>query len=124
MSQQYEVTFKTDKLKNVRVGDKPLKSFVLREIDGTDEELASQWAKSKGGSATTGEESVRLAIVEVNGERVKQPYLAFDTWNSRARNFALVAFRSLNGTTEEEVDGFLAAAELPTGGADAASATA
>ncbi len=119
----YQVKFDCSHLKNLRVGTKRITSFSVREIDGADEELAANYAKSKGGVSNAGEEAVRIAIVEVNGEAVKQPYLAFDTWNSRARSFCLNAFRSLNGTTDSEVEGFLSAG-VGTGGDDAPPATA
>lgn len=112
----YSVRFDTKKIKNLRVGAKLITSFVVREVDGADEEIAANTAKGKGGAATNAEELVRMSIVEVNGDAVKHPYLAFDTWNSRARTFALKAFRSLNSAEEEELDGFLAAAEPAEGG--------
>jgi hypothetical protein len=121
---QFSVRWDCKKMKNVRVGDKKLDSFVIREVDGRDEEISSGWAKAKGGTATATEELIRISIVEVNGETVKQPYLAFDTFNSRARHFVLVAFRSLNGATDDEDEAFLAAAGTPVGVGGDASATA
>lgn len=97
-------------IKRVRAGKVLLESFHMREVDGRDEEMAANWAKSKGGSASSTEELVRLAIVAVNGQAVTQPYLQFDAWNQRARSFALRAFNDLNAFTEEEKVGFLATA--------------
>lgn len=106
-------TFRFDltKYKNCRTSSgKAIKSFAMREVNGQDEETAANFAKAKGGSVTPAEEMVRLSITEVNGSPVKQPFLEFDTWNTRTRAFALQAFRNLNGTTEEETDAFLATA--------------
>lgn len=103
-------TFRFDlsKYKNCRTtSGKVITSFVMREVNGQDEETAANFAKAKGGSVTAAEEMVRLSIVEVNGVTVKHPFLEFDTWTTRTRAFALQAFRNLNGTTDEEVDAFL-----------------
>jgi hypothetical protein len=107
----YTVKFDASKYKNLRVGKTTITGFTMREVDGADEEVAANSAKAKGGSVTPAEELVRASIVDVNGEPTRQPYLAFDTWNSRARAFALKAFKTLNGAEEEELDSFAAAAE-------------
>lgn len=98
------------KSKNLRVGSTAITSFKLREVDGNDEEVAANLAKAKGGSASSAEELIRLSIVEVNGQAVKQPYLGFDEWNSRARAFVLKAYKTLNSAGEDELEDFLAAA--------------
>jgi hypothetical protein len=107
---QYVVTFNAKGLKGLRCGDTAITSFALREVDGQDEDIAANTAKAKGGSTTSTEELVRLSVVEVNGQPVKQPYLEFDLWNSRARAFALKAWGSINSASEAELEGFLAAA--------------
>lgn len=116
---------KKAKIKRARAGQEELHSFAMREVDGRDEEAAANMAKAKGGSATAAEEMIRLALVEVNDKPVKQPYLEFDLWNQRARAFALRAFTDLNGTTQEEAEGFLKTAtevDAPlSSGPDAAS---
>lgn len=107
----FSARFDASKMKNVRMTNGVvIKSFVVREVNGIDEEEATNIAKAKGGAVTPMEEMIRLSIVEVNGEPVKHPYLAFDTWNNRARALAVQAFRSLNGTTDKEVEDFLGAA--------------
>jgi hypothetical protein len=106
----FEQRFDTSKMKNVRAGGVLITSFTMREVDGQDEEVAAGAAKARGGSISSAEELIRLSIVAVNDQPVKQPYLAFDTWNSRARQLALKAWTSLNGVTEEEGDAFLSAA--------------
>jgi len=99
-------------LKNCKMSNgTKLTSFTLREVDGRDEELAANTAKTKGGSVTTTEELVRYSITHVNDEPIKQPYLQFDLWTSRARGFLLQAFREVNGFKEEESDLFLKTAE-------------
>ena len=114
------------KITRARAGKDTLLSFHMREVDGRDEEVAANMAKAKGGSASSAEEMVRLAIVAVNGKPIKQPYLQFDAWNQRARSFALKAFNDLNGYSEEEKDAFLATAEeedvpLPSASVDSAA---
>lgn len=111
MTQPIKFDLKKANIKRARVGKDQLDNFHMREVDGRDEEIAANMAKAKGGSATSGEEMVRLAIVAVNGKPVKQPYLQFDTWNQRARSFALKAFNELNGYTKDEEEAFLATAE-------------
>lgn len=120
MSKPVKYSFEQAKIKRARCGNVDLKDFHMREVNGQDEELAANWAKQKGGAASSSEEMVRLAIVAVNGEPVKQPYLQFDVWNQRARSFALKAFNELNGFNGDEGDRFLGTAEeedLPTGSA-------
>lgn len=115
------------KIKRARAGSEELKSFHMREVDGRDEEVAAGAAKARGGQATTQEELVRVAIVGVNDRAVKQPYLQFDTWNARARAFALQAFREINGMTQDEDDAFKATGEEsdapPPSAASSASGT-
>lgn len=87
-----------------------IESFSMRETTGHDEEVAANAAKARGGSVTTYEECLRLSLVEVNGEKVAQPYLAFDRWTSKARLFVLAAYRQVNGVEEDSLAGFLAGA--------------
>lgn len=105
--------FDLSKHKGVRLADGTvLASFKMRETDGRDEEHAANTAKAKGGSMTALEEQIRLSLVEVNGEPVNNghPYLAYDSWCSRARHFAFTAYRSLNSAKDDEVESFLASA--------------
>lgn len=86
------------------VGDETLTEFVLRETDGTDEEYAAERARQVKGSTT--EELIRVSIVSVNGQKVPQPYLHLNTWNSKARSRLARAFQELNGASEKEDEDF------------------
>ncbi len=93
-----------------------VKSFVIRELDGHDELLASRWADAKTGSADNKtnalmDENLRVAIVEINGKEVIQPYLDMDKWSSKTRRFLLEAWGRLNAAPEDELAAFLATAE-------------
>jgi hypothetical protein len=104
------VTFDCKKFKGLKVGDKPLKSFVIQETDGRLEAYAAARAKAKGADSSTHEEMIRASIVQVNGQEVQQPYEAMDGWNTRARQFLIGAYRSVNGVDDKELDDFLAGA--------------
>lgn len=112
----YTVKFDTRKNKNLRIDARgtALLEFVIKEVDGVDEEAAANFAKARGGSANVTEELVRAGIVSVNGQAVQQPYLAFDAWSVRARGFVFQAFKSVNGTEDKEMEDFIAAA-VPNG---------
>lgn len=105
-----QLRFTLEGRKNVSI-----KSFVIRETNGEDEENAALAAKAKGGAATVFEELVRLSITYVDDVKVEPPLEEYDAWNSRTRAFVLSAFKSINGITDQkEVDDFLAAgAPLP-----------
>lgn len=123
MSKPVRFDFVKAKIKRARAGKTDLQSFHIREVDGQDEETAAMWAKGKGGAASSGEEMLRLSIVAVNDQPVSQPYLQFDTWNQRARAFAMKAFNDLNGYSKDEETAFLSTAEeeTPTGSPPSAS---
>jgi hypothetical protein len=107
------ILFDLSKRKGCNLADgTPIASFKMRETDGRDEENAANAAKAKGGSMTALEEQIRLSLVEVNGAKVNAgtPYLAYDDWNTRARQFAFEAYRSINMVKTEEVTDFLAGA--------------
>lgn len=107
------IKFDLEKLKGCALTDgTPITSFKMRETDGRDEENAANTAKAKGGSMTALEEQIRLSLVEVNGAKVNDgvPYLAYDSWNSRVRQFAFEAYKSINAAKADEVAGFLAGA--------------
>ena len=88
-----------------------IKSFVIRETNGRDEEQAAIFAKAKGAASSSFEELVRLSVVSVNDAPVEQPFTAFDDWNSRTRMYVLQAYRSINAIeSDKEVDDFLASA--------------
>jgi hypothetical protein len=85
-----------------------IRTFTLRETDGDDETIATQSAaQKKDALITPSEEIVKLALVEVNGVEVEQPYDAYDRWNSKARSFAMSAYRQLNGISPQEMESFL-----------------
>jgi hypothetical protein len=86
-----------------------IRSFVVKETTGDDEEQAANFKTAKGGKATVFEELVRLSITYVNDVRVEHPFEDFDAWNSRTRSYVLAAFKSINGVEDKEVDDFLAA---------------
>lgn len=94
-----------------------VKSFVLRELDGKDEMDAARWADAKTGSADNNlnammDENLRVAIVQVNDVPVTQPYLAMDQWSSKTRKLLVAAWAKLNSVEEEELEGFIEAAEV------------
>lgn len=93
-----------------------IRSFVLKETTGDDEEQAANFRTAKGGSATVFEELVRLSITYVDDVQVEQPYSDYDSWNSRTRAYVLAAFKSVNGVDDKEVDDFLAAGKPFLGG--------
>jgi hypothetical protein len=86
-------------------------SFGMRETDGADEEIAAKRAEGDGGKVTHLEHLVMLSITEVNGVPINvggKPYTAtFNRWNSRARQFAVKAYNSMNAITQEEGEAFL-----------------
>lgn len=86
-------------------------SIVVRETDGRDEEVAAKKAEADGGNLL--EHLVQLAMVSVNDEpvNVSKPWAGLAHWNSRARQFAVRAYNSLNAVTKEEVDDFLSKAQ-------------
>lgn len=85
-----------------------IKSFVIKETTGEDEEQAANFRTTKGGSATVFEELVRLSITHVDDAKAEQPLTEYDGWNSRTRAYVLAAFKSVNGVEDKEVDDFLA----------------
>lgn len=86
-----------------------IKSFVIKETNGEDEENAANLKLAKGGRATVFEELVRLSITYVNDVKAEQPLDEYDRWNSRTRAYIMNAFKSVNGVEDKEVEDFLAA---------------
>jgi hypothetical protein len=108
-----ELRFDLKRFKRCHLQDgTPITSFTMRETNGQDEEWGANQAKAKGGSATATEELIRFALVTVNDEIIKQPYLQFDGWSSRARGFAIAAWRNLNAVEEAEANAFLSDATV------------
>lgn len=101
-----------------------IKSAVVREISVGEQEQASEQARARGGSASVEGEALSMAVVEVNGKPVAQPYLELTDWLSVPADLLAAAFRKLNGNTKAVVDAFLAAAvpiDLPSRGVAAAA---
>ncbi|MGZ6970966.1 MAG: hypothetical protein ACXVID_04825 [Thermoanaerobaculia bacterium] len=98
-----------------------IRSFVIKETTGEDEEQAANFRTAKGGSATVFEELVRLSITYVDDVKAEQPLSEYDGWNSRTRAYVLAAFKSVNGVEDKEVDDFLAGGEPFLGGKKGAS---
>ena len=92
-----------------------IKSFVIKETNGDDEENAAVQAKAKGGVTTVFEELVRLSITYVDDVKVEPPLEEYDAWSSRTRAFVLQAFKSINSIKDQaEIDSFLSTgAPLP-----------
>jgi hypothetical protein len=120
------VTYKLDKFTDCLDGDaRKISSFTIRTTDGTDETYAAKKAESTGNSMT--EELIRFSItgysVVVNEQKegepavvtsqvvmVKQPFLAFDNWSTKARNFVVAAWKRLSTPNEVEIADFFASA--------------
>jgi len=89
-------------------------SFVIRETTGVDEQQAAFRADAREGRTTVYAELVRLSIVKVNGEKVSQPFMELENWNSKTRALLRRAYDSINDLSEEEVEVFLQAGEEVT----------
>lgn len=101
------------------------KSFVMRELRGTDEKQAAMLA-DKMSSSADGEagrlnqamrESMRLSLVYVDGQRVNEngvPYLDMDKWTSKTMRLALEAYQELNGVEDDEIEDFRKGSEIVT----------
>ncbi|HEY6022208.1 MAG TPA: hypothetical protein VIY48_20775, partial [Candidatus Paceibacterota bacterium] len=98
-------------------------SFTIRTTDGTDESYAAKKADSTGNTMT--EELIRFSLVcytipgtvaaagEEPGDQVidcKQPFLDFDKWSTKARNFVVAAWKRLSTPNEVEIADFFASA--------------
>jgi hypothetical protein len=88
-----------------------MQEAVIRETNGVDEQQAALAASLEGERGSLYSELIRLSIVEVDGEKVTQPFLAMDGFNSRTRAFLIRAYESLNDVKEEELAAFLGASE-------------
>jgi hypothetical protein len=102
--------FDLSKYKNVAI-----KSFELRELTGDSEMDAIARATDPSGKAGINGMQLRSqlvadAIVAVNGESVIQPYLDWQKWPLRTREFVANAFNAMNEVTKDEMSTFLEAA--------------
>jgi hypothetical protein len=91
-------------------------SVVVRETNGIDEQAAALAASTKGGQASVYTELVRQAIVEVNGQKIQQPYMELEQWNSKTRALLMKAYEQVNELPDEQLSVFLAASEDVTPG--------
>jgi hypothetical protein len=91
---------------------KKIFSFTIRSTDGEDEALASRTADARGTAMS--EELIRLSITSYTTENgvkeIKQPFVAFDKWSTKARNFVVAAWKKLATPDEREIEDFFASA--------------
>lgn len=85
------------------------REIVIREVNGIDEQEAALRADMRGKRSSIYAELVRLAIVEVDGKRVEQPFLEIEQWNMVTRTLVRSAFDSINDLEAAELETFLAA---------------
>lgn len=107
------ITYSLDKYQDCFDADKKkILSFTLRTTDGEDEAVASRTGDARGTSMS--EELIRLSIVRYvneDGEKeVKQPFVPFDRWSTKARNFVVAAWKKLATPDEKEIADFFASA--------------
>lgn len=99
-----------------------VKSFVVREIDGHDEQEAARWLGALGTADDMAtaimEVNLRMALVSVDGKFVEQPYTGLKKWTSKTRRLLIAAWEQLNDVPDEDLAVFLAAAEIPQTVAD------
>ncbi len=99
--------------------DRKILAFTIRTTDGTDETHASKMAEKNGSSMT--EELIAFSLVsyEVEGEDGKPAlqvidhapgFRGFDKWSTKARNFAVAAWRKLSTPDEGDLASFFASA--------------
>jgi len=121
-----------------------VRSFVMRELDSSDDITAAIQADKFGPNAAFDRietalqviqrERVRLALVEVDGKRVNAdglPYRAFDKWSMRTARLAERAYLELNNISPGDATDFEKGGEFvdpqtiapPSGEVDADSTT-
>lgn len=91
---------------------KKIISFTIRTTDGEDETVASKTGDARGTGMS--EELIRLSITKYVNEdgpkEIKQPFVAFDKWSTKARNFVVAAWKKLATPDEREIADFFASA--------------
>ncbi len=95
-----------------------IESVVLTELGIEDLETAMSMADERGAGASPLFESVKNAIVEVNGRPVEQPYEGFGRFSAQTLEYLVPVYKELNGITEENRADFTKACvedlELPS----------
>lgn len=74
-----------------------IKSIVIKETAGADEDLAADLALAKGDSPS--EELVRLSVVSYDGIPATLPFTQLDQWSTRTREIVGKCFNKVNGLT-------------------------
>lgn len=93
---------------------KRILSFTIRTTDGEDETVASKSADARGTGMS--EELIRLSLIAYTREndgqteeiQVKQPFIAFDKWSTKVRNFCVAAWKRLATPDDKEMADFFA----------------
>lgn len=93
-----------------------ISSIVIRETNGIDEIEAAMSADNLGEKTSILSELVKLAIVEVDGEKVQQPFAELSHYNSKTRALIMRGYEQLNDLPPEELSVFLASSEDVTPG--------
>jgi hypothetical protein len=91
-------------------------AFSIRTTDGTDEAYAAKQGETRGSSMT--EELIRFSMVSYevqDGEAqrtidIAHPFVGFDKWSTKARNFVVAAWKRLSTPDENEIKDFFASA--------------
>lgn len=83
------------------------KRIKLRELTGRDDVAIAKRCKGMDDAWLRQMERVKLAIVEVDGKPVPQPFEEFDLWRERSRLLAQAAYAKVNGVDQASVSGFL-----------------
>lgn len=83
------------------------KKIKLRELTGKDDVSVAKRCKGIDDPWLRQMERVRVAIVEVDGKPVPQPFEEFDLWRERSRLLAQAAYAKVNGIDAAAASGFL-----------------
>ncbi len=89
-------TYTFDLSKYARCG---VKTVVLKETTGADEDRAAEIAKQKGLTGNLTEELIRLAVISYDGQPAIFPFTQFDTFTKRTRDLIAKSFSKVNGTS-------------------------
>jgi hypothetical protein len=98
----------------------PIVSITLRTTDGRDEQYAARQAEAR--KSAMSEELIRVSLVRyrravstepgsaIETVELTQPYIGFDSWSTRARNFAVAAWQRLSTPSADDLESFFASA--------------